>query len=268
MAWPTGWEPWGVGCCCVSSRARPGAGPDPRPQLRGLRAAAQELAGRQLRWRAARADLGLHRGEFPVDVRGGPGFVELPSGCRRCRRRRPRAPRLQQFVQRGRARLHGGDLVLRPLQRCSRIAQRGRDPVQRFSFTEFIADAAVYWAFSVSFCVREVVNPLLQGLERLLHLLLFLGQLLALRLHPVDLGLGSHLPGEGFPGQGPRGPGRAPPWPDPGDDPPNAAAAGSWSSIRLRDAVIVTRAWRTLVIYWSSICSYERSSISLGFWAE
>jgi hypothetical protein len=47
----------------------------------------------------------------------------------------------------------------------------------------------------------EGVHPLLQGLERLLHLLLLLGQLLVLRFHRIDLGLGGGLAGERLPGQ-------------------------------------------------------------------
>ncbi len=69
------------------------------------------------------------------------------------------------------------------------------------SFTELSAAAAVYWAFSVSFCVRNLLTLFLQGRQRLLHLLLFLGQLLVLRFHFVDLGLGGGLAGKRFPGQ-------------------------------------------------------------------
>src|ERR1700678_1811897 len=83
---------------------------------------------RQLRRLAARADLGLQRGEFAVHVGGRSGFVELLLDVVGATADVFEHPGLQKLVQRARARLHGGDLVLGSLQLRPRIAQRARDP--------------------------------------------------------------------------------------------------------------------------------------------
>ncbi len=87
-----------------------------------------------------------------------------------------------------------------PLQRRPRIAQRGGDPRHAFVYRALRGRRGVLGL--QRFLLRpELVDPVLQGRQRLLHLLLFLGQLLVLRLHPVDLGLGGGLAGKRFPGQ-------------------------------------------------------------------
>ena len=84
-----------------------------------------------------------------VHVRGRPGLVQFLLDVVGVAADVLEHPGLQQLVQGPGPRLHGGDLVLRPLQRRSRITSVFEIPAT-LSFTELIALAAVYWAFSVS----------------------------------------------------------------------------------------------------------------------
>ena len=66
--------------------------------------------------------------------------------------------------------------------------------------TDVSACAAVYWAFSTSFWVRNWFTRCCRA-EGLLQLVLLLGELLVLRLHRVDLGLSGGLAVQRLPGQ-------------------------------------------------------------------
>src|SRR6516165_6553680 len=139
-----------------------------------------------LRRRLARAQLGLERGVFELllDVVGVPADVLEHA-------------RLEQFVHRLGARLHGGDLVRGPLDVRASVAEaRGDARGGR-------ADVALRLRRGVLSLQHlllgaEGVHPLLQRGEGVLELLLLFGKLLALRFHAVDLGLGGGLAGQGL----------------------------------------------------------------------
>ncbi len=69
------------------------------------------------------------------------------------------------------------------------------------SSTLDIALDAVYCAFNTSFLGAELIDPLLEGGQRVLELLLLLAQLLMLGLHRVDLLLSGGLTGKSLLGE-------------------------------------------------------------------
>ena len=108
--------------------------------------------------------------------------------------------RLEQLVEGARARLHGGDLVLRPLEGGAGVVEGLRDAGRALVDRRDRLGRRVLGLEGL-LLGPEVVDPFLQRVEGLGELLLLLGQLLELRLHLVDLLLGGRLAGQRLLGQ-------------------------------------------------------------------
>ena len=93
---------------------------------------------------------------------------------------------LEQLIEGARTGLHGGDLVLGPLQRCARVVERLRDPRRALVDRGDRLGRGVLRLEGL-LLGAELVDPLLQRVEGLGELLLLFGHLDPLGLHGVDL---------------------------------------------------------------------------------
>src|SRR5215472_4830236 len=153
--------------------------------------------GQLRRRRRARADLGLERGKLLVHLGRRPGLVELLLDVVGVSPDVLEHAGLEQLVHGAGPGLHHGDLVLGPLDFRPRVAEGLGDPGGALAHGALGLRGGVL-GLEHLLLRPEVVDPLLQGREGLLELLLLLGQLLVLGLHRVDLCLRCGLAREGL----------------------------------------------------------------------